>query len=243
MTSDNRSQPVVTASDSGEPAQRLRDWSQISGVLSDRDIARAMAEGKIKITPKPSKRQFGSCSIDLRLGSTFRIFKHSKHSYIDLRGKIPIDDMTEVIMVQRREPFIMQPGQFVLASTIEQIELSDDLMGRLEGRSSIGRLGIIIHSTASVFDPGWVGTATMELGNLGLMPVALYPGTRICSFTFHKLSSKAEVPYRLKPGRKYWGQQGPAASQIAGELAEDELMAGQQLSLDLAKEDKSSEGR
>ena len=121
------------------------------------------------------------------------------------------------IEVGEDEPFIMQPGDFALASTVESLTLPDDLLGRLEGRSSIARLGITVHSTAAVFEPGWVGTATMELSNLGRMAVALYPGMRICSFSFEQVSSPVEVPYRLKRNAKYAGQVTPQASLLAEE--------------------------
>ncbi len=108
----------------------------------------------------------------------------------------------------------MQPSDFVLATTVEKIELPDDLIGRLEGRSSLGRLGIVVHSTASIFDPGWSGVVVMELGNMGRMPVALYPNMRICSMTFEELSSPALVPYSKKKSAKYVGQKSALASKI-----------------------------
>ncbi len=121
------------------------------------------------------------------------------------------------IVVDEDEPVIMQPGDFALASTVESLELPDDLLGRLEGRSSIARLGITVHSTAAVFEPGWVGTATMELSNLGRMAVALYPGMRICAFSFETVSSPVRVPYRQKRHNKYAGQMTPKASLLAEE--------------------------
>ncbi len=108
----------------------------------------------------------------------------------------------------------MQPGDFALVTTVETLEISDDLLGRIEGRSSLGRLGIIVHGTASIFDPGWIGKPTMELGNLGTMPIALYPGMRICAFTFEEVSSPVEVPYRKKKNNKYAGQKDPLASNL-----------------------------
>jgi dCTP deaminase len=123
------------------------------------------------------------------------------------------------IEVPDDEPFIMQPGDFALASTREVLELPDDLLGRLEGRSSIARLGITVHSTAALFEPGWVGTATMELSNLGRMAVALYPGMRICAFSFEPVSSPVSVPYRLKKHNKYAGQRDPRASLLSEESA------------------------
>ncbi len=201
-------------------------------ILSDRDIRKYLEEGKIRIDPKPNlQRQLGSCSVDLRLGYRFRIFEHSKHPFIDLRDKQTTQKVTSEIVVKRGEPFIMHPGEFVLASTLERIELPDNILGRLEGRSSLGRLGIIVHSTASVFDPGWDGTATMELGNLGLLPVALYPGMRICAFTFQLLSSSVDVPYKMKKGNKYAGQLGPEESRISQEVEDDLRELERQLAL------------
>jgi dCTP deaminase len=187
-------------------------------VLSDRDIVRALEEGRIKITPAPDlSRQLGSVSVDFRLGTTFMVFEHSRHSFIDPRHPQSIGEAMRTIEVSEDEPFIMQPGDFALASTIESLELPDDLLGRLEGRSSIARLGITVHSTAAVFEPGWVGTATMELSNLGRMAVALYPGMRICAFSFETLSSPVQTPYRKKIGNKYAGQVTPRASLLSEE--------------------------
>ena len=159
----------------------------------------------------------GSVSIDFRLGTTFMVFEHSRHSFIDPRQPQSIGDAMRTIECSPDEPFMMQPGDFALASTVESLELPDDLLGRLEGRSSIARLGITVHSTAAVFEPGWIGTATMELSNLGRMPVALYPGMRICAFSFEEVSSPVSVPYRLKRGNKYAGQVTPRASLLAEE--------------------------
>lgn len=189
-------------------------------ILSDRDIKKAIKEKRIKITPAPDfSTQLGSCSIDLHLGNRFRVFKHSSCAYIDLKHPINADDIMKDIVVPKGEAFIMQPGDFALATTVENLDLADDLLGRIEGRSSLGRLGIIVHGTASVFDPGWTGKPTMELGNLGTLPVALYPGMRICAFTFEELSSKVEVPYRKKKNNKYAGQKDPRASRLAEEVS------------------------
>lgn len=187
-------------------------------ILSDREILQSLKEGRIKITPEPDlERQLGSCSIDFRLGDTFMVFEHSRFSYIDPRRPQSIGEAMRTIVVPEGESFIMQAGDFALASTLESLELPDDLLGRLEGRSSIARLGITVHSTAAVFEPGWLGTATMELSNLGRMAVALYPGMRICSFTFEQLTSPAHVPYRHKKGNKYAGQADPKPSRLAEE--------------------------
>lgn len=187
-------------------------------ILSDRDIVRALDEGRIKIDPSPDlEKQLGSVSVDFRLGTTFMVFEHSRFSYIDPRHPQSIGDAMRTIEVPDEEPFIMQPGDFALASTMESLELADDLLGRLEGRSSIARLGITVHSTAAVFEPGWTGTATMELSNLGRMAVALYPGMRICAFSFETVSSPVMTPYRAKRGNKYAGQVTPRASQLSEE--------------------------
>ena len=188
-------------------------------ILSDRDIKKALKKGRIKIKPEPDLEiQLGSCSIDLHLGNKFRVFKNSNYPYIDLQGPIDTHKIMDQRVVPKGEPFIMQPGDFALATTVENLEISDDLLGRIEGRSSLGRLGIIVHGTASVFDPGWNGKPVMELGNLGALPVALYPGMRICAFTFEELSSKVDVPYSNKKGNKYYGQKDPRASRLTQEV-------------------------
>lgn len=192
-------------------------------ILSDRDIVRALEDGRIVIDPAPDLgAQLGSVSIDFCLGRTFMVFEHSRHSFIDPRQPQSIGDAMRTIEVEGGDPFIMQPGDFALASTVETLELPDDLLGRLEGRSSIARLGITVHSTAAVFEPGWIGTATMELSNLGRMPVALYPGMRICSFSFQTVSSPVMTPYRSKPNNKYAGQITPRASRLAEEGREEQ---------------------
>ncbi len=184
-------------------------------VLSDKDIKKALQNGDIVITPQLDiKTQLGSCSIDLRLGNTFRVFEQSRNAYIDPTKKDYTNEVTREVILKDGEHFIMQPGDFVLAVTLEKITISPKLLGRLEGRSSLGRLGIVVHSTASVFDPGWDGQAVLELGNLGRIAVALYPGMRICAMTFEQLSSKAEVPYNKKRQAKYAVQKGPVESKI-----------------------------
>jgi dCTP deaminase len=187
-------------------------------VLSDVDIRRYIEQGKIKISPDLPPEQFGSCSVDFKLGNEFNIFEHSRNAFIDLRENKGIDGLMRSVEVPEGEPFILQPREFVLAITEETLELADDVLGRLEGRSSLGRIGIIVHGTAGLFDPGWSGKATLELSNLGRMPVALYPGMRICSFTFEQLSTPSSVPYRKKAGSKYVNQSRPLASRLAGEF-------------------------
>jgi dCTP deaminase len=186
-------------------------------VLSDVDIHRYLQLGKIRISPALPPEQFGSCSVDFRLGPEFSVFEHSRHAYIDVREKNAIQDIMRSVYVKPGDPFILQPREFALAITEETLELDDDVLGRLEGRSSLGRIGIIVHGTAGLFDPGWRGKATLELSNLGIMPVALYPGMRICSFTFEQLSSPVSVPYYKKAGNKYAGQTKPLASRLTSE--------------------------
>ncbi len=188
-------------------------------VLSDVDIRKHMESGDIKVTPPLPDEQMGSCSVDFRLGNEFSVFEHSRHALIDLREKTAIQDLMRTITVAPGEPFILQPGEFALAITEERLELSAQILGRLEGRSSLGRIGIIVHGTAGLFDPGWRGRATLELSNLGRMPVALYPGMRICSFTFEQLTTPSSNPYYKKAGNKYAEQDRPLASKLASETA------------------------
>jgi dCTP deaminase len=178
-----------------------------------------MERGKIRVFPDLPDNQFGSCSVDFRLGSEFSVFDHSRYPYIDLRETGAIQDIMRTVHVKPGEPFILQPREFALAITEETLELDDDVLGRLEGRSSLGRIGIIVHGTAGLFDPGWRGKATLELSNLGRMPVALYPGMRICSFTFEQLSSPVSIPYYKKAGNKYAGQTSPLASKLTSEVS------------------------
>src|SRR5690242_4919341 len=165
-------------------------------ILSDRDIKKAIAEKRIVITPDPDfATQLGSCSIDLRLGNEFRVFNHAQFPYIDPSKKDFSNEITKEVVLKDGDHFIIQPGDFVLAITMENVKIPADLMGRLEGRSSLGRLGLVVHSTASIFDPGWDGKPVLELGNLGRMAIKLTVGMRICAMTFEELSSPAETPY------------------------------------------------
>ena len=188
-------------------------------ILSDRDIKKYIKEGKIKIIPEPDfEKQLGPCSLDLHLGDTFKIFKHTEHPFIDLRNhEIPIEEMMTEVKITKEKPLILRPSDFVIAVTKEEIILSSDMMGRLDGRSSLGRLGLMVHSTAARFDPGWKGKAIMEIGNLGVIPIALYPGIRICAMTFETLSSPSEKPYLKQKDHKYAGQSNPQASKIEEE--------------------------
>lgn len=187
-------------------------------MLSDGDIQKAVRSGRIHVTPAPDmKTQLGSCALDLRLGNRYRVFDHSRTPYIDPQNPKTLEGVTTEITVKDGEAFTLHPGEFILAVTEEYITMPDDLAGRLEGRSSIGRLGVVVHSTAATVDAGFAGNITLELANMGRIPVMLYPGMRICSISFEQLSSPAVTPYYKKKSAKYAGQKSPEASKIAQE--------------------------
>jgi dCTP deaminase len=205
-------------------------------VLSSSDIKAALQQGAIKIAPAAGlEKRLGPASVDFRLGLTFLVFERNQHPYLDPRRPSTARGSTRAVKVKPGEQFTIHPGELVLAGTMERLSLGPNILGRLEGRSSLGRLGIIVHSTASIFHPGWDGHPVMELGNLGVMPVVLYPGMRICQFTFEPLSSAEQRPYGSMPGDKYWHQEGPQSSRIwdevADEVREDELAHGRQMEL------------
>ena len=187
-------------------------------VLSDRDIRAAVAAGRVGIDPfDPTCVQ--PASVDIRLDRLFRVFRSSKHAYIDLAR--PLDDITEQVEVKNGEAFILHPGEFVLGSSRERIRLADDLVARVEGKSSLGRLGLLIHSTAGFVDPAWDGHITLELSNVNTIPITLYPGMRIGQLSFFPLSSRAERPYGSPElGPSYQGQVGPTPSRYRLDLPE-----------------------
>jgi len=189
-------------------------------ILSDRDIKKYIKLGKIKIKPKPNfKEQLGPCSLDLHLGDVFKTFKPSEYPYLDPKRKIDLEEIMEEIEIEDGSPFVLQPKSFVLATTKEEFYISNDLMARLDGRSSLARLGIVVHLTSARFDPGWQGKAVIELGNMGTMPVILYAGvTRICALTFETLSTPAEIPYLKQEDHKYAKPKSPQASRINQEI-------------------------
>lgn len=184
-------------------------------ILSDREIKKALREKKIVVNPKPNlKEQLGSSSLDLRLGYHFRVYKHRRLPYIDPYDPETTRGMTEEVIISKKAPYVIQPGEFCLASVLEWVELPDDLAARIDGRSSLGRLGLVIHSTAGHIDPGFAGSITMELSNIGMMPIMLYPKMRICQLVFEALSSPAETPYGKKIGAKYGGNKTPIESKL-----------------------------
>lgn len=187
-------------------------------LLSDHDIKAALKSGRIKITPKPNlAEQLGSCGLDLRLGNVYRVFNHSTTPYLDPKKPETLHEITTEIKIKKGEAFTLHPGEFILAMTHEYVEMPDDLAGRLEGRSSIGRMGVVVHSTAANIDAGFRGHITLELANMGRIPVMLYPGMRICAISFEELTSTAQTPYYKKKSAKYSGQTAPLASKIAEE--------------------------
>ena len=179
-------------------------------VLSDGDIRAQIEAGRIVIEPfEPTAVQ--PSSIDLHLDRRFRVFANSRHPYIDVRVEQP--DLTELVEIDEEGPFILHPGEFVLASTVERVALPDDLVARLEGKSSLGRLGLLIHSTAGYVDPGWDGNLTLELSNVANLPIALYWGMKIGQISFQRMTSPVERPYGSDElGSKYRGQRDPTAS-------------------------------
>jgi dCTP deaminase len=186
-------------------------------IFSDRDIRRLMSEGAIAISPAPDfTTQLGSCSLDLKLGTTFKVFRDDLYGEVVINPLAPsnsLDFMKEVV-VEDGGSFVLQPHSFVLAITHEHVELADNIVARLEGRSSLGRLGIIVHATASIIDPGWKGKIVLELANHGALPVALHPGMRICALTFELVSTSVDVPYWRKVQAKYINQQSTLSSRI-----------------------------
>ncbi|MFN8222837.1 MAG: dCTP deaminase [Gaiellales bacterium] len=179
-------------------------------VLSDQAIRRLIEAGRIEIDPyDPGLMQ--PSSLDVRVDRLFRVFRNSRYPYIDV--KVDQSELTELVEVADEEPFILHPGEFVLGSTLERVKLPDDLVARLEGKSSLGRLGLLIHSTAGFIDPGFDGHVTLELSNVANLPITIYPGMKIGQLSFVQMSEPAERPYgSAGMGSKYQGQRGPTPS-------------------------------
>jgi dCTP deaminase len=174
-------------------------------VLSDRTIREQLASGRLVIEPFED-RLVQPSSVDVRVGGRFRVFHNNRRPYIDVRQ--PSDDLTELVEIRGDEPFILHPGEFVLGTTLERVALPDDLVARLEGKSSLGRLGLLIHSTAGYIDPGFDGTITLELSNVARLPISIYTGMAIGQISFQLMTTPVDRPYR----GKYQGQEGPTAS-------------------------------
>ncbi|MCH7616602.1 MAG: dCTP deaminase [Chloroflexi bacterium] len=195
---------------------RHRRHASLVSVLSDRTIRDELKKGRIVIDPFDDSA-VQPASVDLRLSGSFRVFRGTSKPFIDVRQ--PVDDLTELIQISAEEPFVIQPGTFFLGSTLETITLPDDIVGRVDGKSSLGRLGLLVHATAGYVDPGWTGTLTLELSNQSQMPIALYLGMRIAQISFQRLSTAVDRPYGSPElGSKYQGQTGPTPSRISEEF-------------------------
>lgn len=178
-------------------------------ILSDRDIRAALDAGQIVVKPLAANA-VQPASVDLRLDKKILVFRNSRRAYIDTR--VDMSDLTEMEEIGDK-PFMLHPGEFVLGSTSELVELPADIVARLEGKSSLGRVGLLIHSTAGYVDPGWRGRLTLELGNVARLPIALYAGMKIGQLSFLRMTSAAERPYGSPGlGSKYVGQTDPTAS-------------------------------
>jgi dCTP deaminase len=185
-------------------------------VLSDRTIKEELAKGRLVIDPlDPDDIQ--PASVDVHLDRAFRVFKVSSRPYIDIRE--PMDDLTDEVLIEEERPFFIHPGEFVLASTIQVVTLPDDILAQVEGKSSLGRIGLLIHATAGFVDPGWTGKLTLELSNVAKMPIALYYGMKIGQLSFMRMSTPVDRPYG-SPGlrSKYQGQMSPTPSRAFTEF-------------------------
>ncbi len=179
-------------------------------LLPDHEIKNLVADNRLGIEPYDEEMVQPS-SVDVRLDRSFRVFENHRYSHID--PSVRQSDLTRLVQVSPGDPFVLHPGEFVLASTYEIVTLPDDLAGRLEGKSSLGRLGLVVHSTAGFVDPGFVGRITLELSNLAPLPIMLWPGMKIGQLCLMQTTAPVEYPYgHPKNGSRYQGQSGPVAS-------------------------------
>jgi dCTP deaminase len=179
-------------------------------LLSDGDLRKELASGRLGVDPL-DEAMIQPSSIDVRLDRFFRVFNNTKYTHIDPRQRQ--DDLTSLVETVDDESFVLHPGEFVLGSTFESVVLPDDLAGRLEGKSSLGRLGLLTHSTAGFIDPGFQGHITLELSNVANLPITLWPGMKIGQLCLFRLTSAAEHPYgSTEAGSRYQGQRGPTPS-------------------------------
>lgn len=181
-------------------------------ILSDRTIREEIKAGRIEIEPFDDTAVQAS-SVDVHVDNLFRVFHNARYPFIDV--KQPMEDLTELVTVTGEEAFILHPGEFVLGSTRERVRLPDDIAARLEGKSSLGRLGLLTHSTAGFVDAGFEGHLTLELSNVANLPITIYPGMKIGQIAFLRLTTAADMPYGSKAaGSKYQGQRGPTPSRF-----------------------------
>jgi dCTP deaminase len=189
-------------------------------ILSDRTIRAELDAGRIVIDPL-DEQCIQPSSVDLRLDRLFRVFLNHTMPVIDVREDL--EDLTRLVEIGEGEAFILHPGEFVLGSTYERVTLPDDLVGRIEGKSSLGRLGLLIHSTAGFIDAGFSGYLTLELSNVANLPITLYPGMKIGQVSFLRMTTPADVPYgSARVGSKYQGQRGPTPSRYWENFRDEE---------------------
>ncbi len=194
-------------------------------ILSDRSIREEIKAGRIEIEPFDDAAVQAS-SVDVHVDNLFRVFHNARYPFIDV--KQPMEDLTELVTVQSGEAFILHPGEFVLGSTLERVSLPEDIAARLEGKSSLGRLGLLTHSTAGFVDAGFQGHLTLELSNVANLPITIYPGMKIGQIAFLRLTTPADTPYGSKEaGSKYQGQRGPTPSRYFENFGEDERGSAQ----------------
>ena len=187
-------------------------------VLSDHTIREEIAAGRILIEPYDDEL-VQPCSIDVTVGDTFRVFRNSRYPYIDV--KLEMEDLTELVRVGPDEPFILHPGEFVLGVVAERVALPHDIVATLDGKSSLGRLGLVVHQTAGVIDAGFDGHITLELANMANLPITVYPGMRIAQLSFMTLTTPADRPYGSGGlGSKYQGQAEPTPSRYYQNFAD-----------------------
>lgn len=187
-------------------------------LLSDTDIKKKIDNGEIKIDPMPDlKVALSTVSVDLRLGHDFMVYKTTSSPFIDVKDPESFKDLTELVNKRTDQSFVIHPREFVLGATFESVELPHDISGRLEGKSSLGRLGIVIHSTAGKVDPGWKGRLVLEITNIGTLPIMIYPEMRICQLLFEQLSSPTSKAYTERETSKYKNQAGTQGSKITDE--------------------------
>lgn len=191
--------------------------------LSDGDIEQRIEQGSIKIEPAPAPESIAGISVDLRLANSFRVFSNNTVTHLDLSGEREqltrdmVRIMSKEIIVEDDEPFFIHPGELVLGATSESVTIPDDLVGWLDGRSSLARLGLMVHVTAGRIDPGWEGQIVLEFFNNGKLPLALRPEMVVCAMSFETLSSPALRPYNKRVDAKYKGQKGAVFSRIAND--------------------------
>ncbi len=202
--------------------ETARTLSAVS-ILSDRTIKEEISAGRLRIEPL-DESAIQPASVDVRLDREFRVFNVTSRGFVDVRE--PVDDLTELVRLADDEPFVVQPGGFCLGSTVETVTLPNDIVARVDGKSSLGRLGLLVHATAGYVDPGWTGKLTLELSNQSQMPIALYYGMRIAQISFIRLTTEVDRPYGSEAlGSKYQGQTGPTASRISEEFRKSDLTA------------------